>query len=119
MSGGDSTPPPRPIRVSDRQAQRKFAHASPFGVRGRYNLENRELFKAALVAHVNDPATEVLRGTYRRGAAAGGFPAVFYLNRSNRLIVVVDRGGNFVTGFRLTRAQLWHVETSGKLGGAP
>lgn len=99
------------------QAQKKFRHAQRFGVHGTYNRENAERFKTALIAHVSDPAVLVIQGMYLRGSGRGGFPAVFYLRRANRLIVVTDLAGNFVTGYRLRSKQLANVLTIGKLGG--
>jgi hypothetical protein len=103
--------------VSDRQAQKKFRHARRFGIQGAYNRENLVRFKTALAAHVSDPAVEVIYGTYVRGTGRGGFPAIFYLRRADQQIVVTDRAGNFVTGYRLRPKQLANVLTIGRLGG--
>jgi len=109
--GGD-----RRCTVGDRQAQRKFYHAVDFGVHGQYSRANAERFKEAIVRHVSDPATIAIRGTYNRGAG-GGFPVDFYLEPRQRLVVVVNLRGEFVTGFRMTVQQTEAVQRTGRLGG--
>lgn len=118
MSGTTDQPQP-PFRVSDLQAQRKFGHARAFGVQGPYNRQNADRFKAALDAHVVAPGTRLVRGVYVRGAAAGGFPALLYVDPTNRLVVVANVNGDFVTGYRLSPQQLWNVQNAGRLGGGP
>jgi hypothetical protein len=119
VSGSSPGQPPRPFRVSDLQAQRKFRHARQFGVQGSYNRQSADRFKAALAAHVVASGTQFIRGMYARGAGSGGFPALFYVDPVSRLIVVADVNGNFVTGYRLSPRQLWNIQRNGRLGGGP
>jgi hypothetical protein len=92
-----------------RQLQRKFKHALDFGVTGNYNPINATAFEVALQKHVSHLDTQVLAGTYR------GKPATFYINPNTRLTVIEDAGGNFVSGWKLSKPQFQHVRTHGKL----
>ena len=109
----------RPCRITDPQAQRTFKHAADFGVPGPYSPVNGARFKAAILTFVNAPTTLIYRGTYNRGAGRGGFPATFSYDPASRLVVVVDNGGDFVTGFRMNAQQDAAFRRTGTLGGGP
>lgn len=105
-----------PIRQSDRltfqmkQIEKKFdKHASDFGISGNNNRQNREAFRDALKAHVDDASTQRLVGTYR------GDNVVFYYNANSGNVVITDPNGNFVSGWALNADQAWNVLNRQKL----
>jgi Colicin D/Pretoxin HINT domain len=97
--------------VTQSQLQKKFKHAIDFGVTGNSNTANLQAFENAIQAHVNSPATQLVVGTYH------GNPANIYVNSSTGLAVITDTSNNFVSGWKLSAQQLWHVLNGGKLGG--
>ncbi|HVG60308.1 MAG TPA: colicin D domain-containing protein [Hyalangium sp.] len=121
MSGSTSDPAPkerqvlgapeRALRCPAKQLQKKFKHAQDFGVTSDYNPENARLFERALLAHVQDEATQIIAGTYR------GKPVTHFFNPSSHLNVVRDANGDFETGWRLSPEQERHVLANGSLGG--
>jgi len=55
----------RNIKISPQTLQKKFKHASEFGVSGNYSPVNAAKFQQAIKKHVADSTTKVIRGTYR------------------------------------------------------
>jgi hypothetical protein len=104
----------RPFAITPRQLQAKYKHADDFGVLGPYNPANAAAFEAALRAHVAAPSTQTVTGSYR------GTPGVlFFVDPTTRLVVITDSSGRFVTGWRLSQAQLAHLRARRALGGGP
>lgn len=99
------------VNYTDKQLQKKYKHAKDFGVNDNYTKANAEKYRDALDAHVNDPGTNTIAGTYNNA------PATHYYNPSTGLNVVTDSSGNFVSGWKLSPQQAWHVENGGNLGG--
>lgn len=99
------------IKISHKTLQKKFKHASDFGVSGNFNPANAAKFQQAIKKHVADSVTNVIRGTYH------GRPVKHYVNPQTGLNVVKDASGQFVSGWKLSPAQLNHVLSGGKLGG--
>ena len=97
------------ISFSPQQLQKKFKHANDFGVKGNYNTANASQFQQAIENHLADPATQEITGTFR------GQPVTHYVNPNTGLNVMKDASGNFVSGWKLSPAQLTHVLTTGKL----
>jgi hypothetical protein len=108
---GEPMQPPNVVTASTSQLQKKFKHAADFGVAGTPNKANLQAFDDALRNHVQSPATQQIVGTYR------GDPANIYVDSASRLAVIVDLAGNFLTGWKLSAQQLWHVLNGGNLGG--
>jgi hypothetical protein len=98
----------RQISISDQQLPTKFKHASDFGVNGNYNLANRAAFRKAIWRFVADESTTVIQGTYR------GEQVTLFFNR-NTSNVVIRKGGDFLSGFRLNPAQAKNVIERGSL----
>ena len=96
-------------KIDHRQLQRKFKHAPDFGVDGNYNKENLLLFRDKIVAHMKDANTRVIEGTFR------GKEVTMYLNEGTRLNVILDSGGNFLSGWRLFKNQFTNVRDRGAL----
>lgn len=93
----------RTIVFSARQLQRKFKHATDFGVAGSYSQEQSNRFAQALRAHVENQATLVIQGTYR------GEQVTHFVNPQTGLNVIRAADNAFVSGWRLTPAQLSNV----------
>lgn len=78
------------------QLDKKFKHASDFGLSTtKKNPETLGQFMSALKSHANDPAT-IEHGTY---GFVSGSRVLFNANTNNAM--VVDKAGQFVTGFKL------------------
>ncbi|WP_409457144.1 hemagglutinin repeat-containing protein [Pseudomonas oryzihabitans] len=88
--------PEQTFNFTQRQLDKKFKHASDFGViTTKKNPETLAQFESAIKAHMSDAAT-VQKGTY-------GFvkDSKVFFNSATNNVVVVDGAGNFVTGFKL------------------
>jgi hypothetical protein len=100
-----SPPGPRNVVLAPGQVQRKYKHAEAFGLPRTWNPANGSRFEQTLRSHVENPATLRIVGTYR------GQPVIHYLDPTTRLNVLTDRGGGFISAWRVTEAQLmnlWH-----------
>jgi hypothetical protein len=97
------------VEFDPQQLQKKFKHASDFGVSGNYNLANRQVFQDALEGHLDDPGTSPIQGTYR------GDPVTRYFNPGTGLNVIGNPAGEFVSGWRLGVAQITNILTHGGL----
>jgi len=97
------------INFGAQQLQKKFKHAGDFGVKGNYNPANAERYQKAIEDHIANPATKVIDGTYH------GQSVTHYVNSNTGLNVMKDTAGNYLSGWKLSPAQLSHVLTTGKL----
>ncbi|WP_039051213.1 hemagglutinin repeat-containing protein [Comamonas thiooxydans] len=83
--------------ISQQQLDKKFKHASDFGViTTKKNPDTLNQFGAAIESHMNSPST-IAHGTY-------GFvkdSKVFFDPQTNN-VVILDEKGSFVTGFKLS-----------------
>jgi filamentous hemagglutinin len=77
--------------------EKKWKHAVDFGITTtKRNPTTLAEFQGAITKHLDDAGT-VVKGTY------GWLPdSVVHFNPSTNLAVVLDKAGNFVTGWRLT-----------------
>jgi hypothetical protein len=91
------------------QLQAKFKHAPDFGVTGNYSKAKAAEFSQAIHRHVNSPGVRSIQGTYHRQ------PVTHFLDPSSGLDVLVDSAGNFISGWRLSPAQLQNVLSHGGL----
>ncbi|MBS2936608.1 hypothetical protein KDN32_02490 [Nocardioides sp. J2M5] len=100
-------------KFSSPQLQKKFKHASDFGIDGPYNPAAAERFKQALRSFMGDASTKELECTMR------GQPGkvVAYVDQHSRRCVVCDADGNFISGWRLSPTQLSQLLSKGHLGG--
>jgi len=94
---------PRTITFSARQLQRKFKHATDFGVMGTYSRQQATMFERAIHAPVEDETTRMIPGMYR------GEPVTRFVNLQTGLNVMCDTQGAFVSGWRLILGQLANV----------
>ncbi len=78
------------------QLDRKFKHASDFGiVTTKKNPQTLLQFQMAITSHLDDAST-ISRGTY-------GFvqKSQVFFNPNTNIAVVLDKSSNFITGFKL------------------
>ena len=97
------------VNTTQKQLQKKFKHASDFGVTGNYSKANAKKFNSAVNQHLNAPGTRPIQGTYR------GDPVTHHLDPNTGLNVITDQSGNFVSGWRLGPEQLQNVLQHGGL----
>ena len=103
--------PAKSIQYDDAQLQAKFKHASDFGVSGSWNRSAAELYRNALQAHIDNPSTIAIEGSYR------GEPVTHLFNPTTNLDVIRDADGSFLSGWKLNAQQAQNVLATGKLGG--
>lgn len=85
---------PAAFTATDRQLAKKFLkHAADFGVTGNANPENLAKFRQALVAHLDDPGTLQIAGTYHQEAA------ILAINHDAGRILVLRPDGEFWSGW--------------------
>jgi hypothetical protein len=101
----------RAISISSMKLQKKWKHAIDFEVHGNFNKANAEIFRKVIDEHVKKLTSVPIAVTYR------GQDVIHYLDPKTALNVIKDLDGNFISGWRLSPAQLQHVLNSGKLGG--
>lgn len=89
--------------------QKKFKHASDFGISGNYNKENAVAYSRALNQHINSPSTIEIEGIYKSNSV------IHHLDPDSGLNVMTDRSGNFISGWRLNPGQLTNVTERGSL----
>jgi hypothetical protein len=99
----------RPLKIDDKQVQKKFKHAEDFGIDGPYSKSNAQAFKSALEKHMQSPDTQTIAGHYR------GDAALFNVKPSTGVTVIQKTTGEFVSGWKLSPEQLQHVMTNGRL----
>jgi hypothetical protein len=95
------------ITFTERQLDRKYKHASDFGVTANNNGAGREAFRQAVLAHVTAATTRAVVSFYR--GVQG--PATHYVDVATGLDVIAREDGSFVTGMIMREAQLrgWGV----------
>jgi len=104
----------RTISISSKQLQKKYLkHSADFGVTGNYNKARGEAFRKAIEAHVGKSTTTPIAGLYKRG----NIEVVHYLDLKTGINVMKDLQGNFISGWKLSPAQLKNVLEKGTLGG--
>lgn len=92
----------------NRQLQKKYHHASDFGVTGKYNPQNRDLFRRKIIEHMK--STHVCLGTYR------GIPVHHYYNPKTNLNVMINPKNNkFISGWYLDDNQLKNMKRNGNI----
>jgi RHS repeat-associated protein len=91
------------------QLRDKFKHAADFGVYGNKNDRNQAMFSAALEAHIKDPYTVKIDGTYHKQ------PATHYLNLRDGTNSMYDPQGNWISGWKLNDQQFNNVSMRGSL----
>lgn len=101
------------IKFTSRQLQKKFDHASDFGVEGNYSKANAAEFRSAIQDHIGNSSTQRIEGWYRNQQVT------HYYNPDTGLNVIVGRSDNqFISRWKLSDEQVWNlINNAGKLGG--
>ncbi|HDY8267337.1 TPA: S-type pyocin domain-containing protein [Klebsiella pneumoniae] len=91
-------------KFTRRQLQKKYKHAIDFGISDtKINSETLSKFRGAIEAHLAEKDT-VVKGTYRREKDS----KVYYNPKTNN-VVVLDKNGDFVSGWHLIPDSPQHV----------
>jgi hypothetical protein len=93
------------------QIEEKFDHAAAFGVALPRGRKGFEAFESTVKEFVQRESTQHKAGTYL------GKPVILNYDESTRLVVIQETNGSFVSGWRMSDAQLRHVVRDGRLGG--
>jgi hypothetical protein len=99
----------RVLMMRSAQLQSKFKHAADFGLIGNYNKANAAKFSAAINQHINSPAVQVIKGTYK------GNKVIHYLNSFTGVNVISSPTGEFISGWKLGSGQFQGVLKNGTL----
>ena len=104
--------PTHAAQFSERQLMKKFKHAAAFGIEGPYNAANCRRFEEALRRFLSSP------GTVTRGGTMRGQPdsVVFHYDPTTRMCVARTKAGDFISGWKLSAAQLEGITQKGHLG---
>lgn len=85
------------IAFTSTQLDRKFKHAPDFGVvTTKKNADTLGQFEEALIDHMNDA------GTYAHGTYLPVPDSKVYFNSVTNNVLITDKVGTFVSGFKLT-----------------
>lgn len=100
------------LRVRLKTIQSKFKHARDFGIEDPWSPAAGAKFQRAIEDFVGARGTKRILGTYLNK------PAILNYNPRSKLVVVQRVDGEFVSGWKMSDAQLWYVHNGGgKLGG--
>jgi hypothetical protein len=96
--------------IDNRQIQKKYKHATDFGLSGNYNLENAQLFKDKIIEHMKKPSTQIIKGTFKN------IEVTHYLDTEIELNVLFNRDNKkFISGWLLKNNQLDNMVNRGSL----
>jgi hypothetical protein len=99
------------LTLDSAQLEAKFKHAADFGITEPRGAAGFEAYGNAVDSFVSDSSTVRIEGTYRGNAA------ILNYDPQSRLVVIQEPSGEFVSGWRMSPAQLHYVVTKGSLGG--
>jgi RHS repeat-associated protein len=97
------------LKASLTQLEKKFKHAADFGVTESRGSSGFKSFGEAMTSFMKKPSTKRITGKYR------GQAAILNYDSKSKLIVVQRLSGNFVSGWRMSKAQLKSVVEKGSL----
>lgn len=96
--------------IENRQIQKKYKHASDFGISGNFNQKNAQLFKDKIIKHMKEPSTQIIEGTFKK------MEVTDYFNPETGLNVFFNRDNNkFISGRLLKDDQLDNMVNRGAL----
>jgi hypothetical protein len=99
------------MNIDPRKLQHTFSkHAADFGISGTWNPTNALLLEQTIENHVRNPAVQKIAGTYR-----ASIQVTHFLDPTTNLWVAVDASDNFVAGWKLSQAQVGHLQASGNI----
>lgn len=99
------------LSMSRTQLEKKFKHASDFGVVEPKGARGYKEFSDAVDGFMKDSDTTRVVGTYRKQ------PAVLSYNPVTRLVVAQSPDGAFICGWKMSEEQLHNVVERRSLGG--
>jgi hypothetical protein len=98
------------VSFTDTQLQSKYNdHALAFGISGPWNKANGAAFRDAIEAHVADPSTQHVSGTFHQ------IEVMHHVNPSTGLNVITSPEGEFISGWVLNEKQLWNELNRGSV----
>ncbi len=97
------------VTFNQLQLQKKFKHAGDFGITGNFNSANALKFQQAIESHIASPTAKVIQGTYR------GNPVTHIFDQKTGINVMVEKTGEFISGWKLSSGQAKNVLTRGSL----
>ena len=97
------------LNFTSKQLPSKFKHAVDFGIVGNYSRANVAKLSAAINQHINAPGT---RDSQRANRSTNN-PVTCYLNPTTGLNVILTPSGQFISGARLSSAQINDILTKG------
>jgi Colicin D len=100
---------PVPMTIADVQIQKKYKHASDFGVTLPMGKDGYAAFAAAVRDVVFDPATLHISGTYHQ------VPTIINYDPTRHVVVLQNIDGTFLSGWELSGDQEWNVRNRGSL----
>jgi len=83
-------------KVTPQKLQHEWKHASDFGIEGKWNKANGDLYERAIQEHIST-APEVYKSTYRQNQEV-----YVYLNRETGVGAYTDLSGNYIGGWKLS-----------------
>ena len=96
--------------IDNRQIQKKYKHATDFGVSGNYNWENAQLFKDKIIEHMKKPSTQIIEGTFKN------IEVTHYFDPETGLNVFFNRDNKkLISGWLLKDDQLDNMVNRGSL----
>ena len=70
---------------------------------GTYIKENGLLFRDKIVAHIKNPKTKLINGTFK------GQEVIMYFNEGTGLNIMLEARGNFVSDWKLSKDHFINV----------
>lgn len=101
--------PPRIVRFSERQLQKKFKHAADLGINDSYSKEAAKAFANALHDHLADPEVQQIVGTFRRQ------PVIHYFKETTLIDVLTEPDGTLISVWKLNDRQHENLVERGSL----
>lgn len=109
LGPGVQTTGGRALTTTRTQIEKKFKHATDFGVTEPRGKGGFDQFEHAIKSHMDNPSTIHINGTYR------GDPAIINYDPNTGLAVIQKPTGEFISGWRLDPQQTANVLQRGSL----
>lgn len=97
------------FHIAPGQLQRKFKHAEVFDISGNWNPENGRRFTETIRDFIRKPDVVRIEGEFRRQ------PVTYFFQRGTARIMMFNSKGKFISGWKLTEKQLFHLMLDGRL----
>jgi hypothetical protein len=103
--------PDVPLRISRRQIESHYKHATDFGVEVPRGVDGFTAFQRRVQEFVAAPGRIRVLGKYR------GRQVILTYDESSMLVVIQSVDGSFISGWSMTERQLFYIKSRGVLGG--